>query len=495
MKSHEVLDYKRNLKKLLYPTKLLEFGFKKSDKQTVEKIQFDGGIIALLGRNGAGKSSVLKHIEKLVHNRFDEFETLLIESQLKLKYHNQEVSICLSGGDYQAFSELSAFRKKFVFLNYSEMQPEITKLLSQPNAEDILDGLESVELSPSDLAEISFLVGNSYSKVEFCEIEDYSEDIGDTFPFFDVQTEDGSRYTTLEMGQGERILFHYWWKFKKGIENNSIVLIEEPEVFLFPGSQKALSHFLIKLSVDRKLNIVVSTHSNYFYREVNKRVLLQQRNAKIIPLEIPKFDQIDKLLDLELFPRNLIFVEDKSAERLFNGLFGKFDQSVLAVWQAYGAVVSYDQLKNMSMNFDLRRLNRKIIVGIDAKEFDEVFLPIASKNKNQFEIKSDSCIFNVKGISIIKIPGFINPDEDTRKVACDNFEDFCNLLELSTHEVSIFLNSLRVVNAHDWLEEAERVLGVSRTEIFMAGCNLLRGKDGVQIQLSNIRSFLEELSI
>lgn len=493
MKSNEVLDYKRNLKKLNNSTKLVEFKFAHSEEQTIEKLDFHSGIAALLGRNGAGKSSVLRHINSLIHNKFSTEQRPFVETSLKILFNGQEKVINLSASVFSSFENIEEFRDRFLFLNYADLQTRIVSLLTQPNSADITVGLERVELTSNELEEISFLVGNKYQKVEFCEVEEYIDDIGDAFPFFEVQASDNSGYTTIEMGQGERILFHYWWKFHKGVERNSIILIEEPETFLFPGSQKNLSNFLIKKAVDLKLNIIISTHSSYFYKAVNKRVLLQQLNANIVGTEIPKHDYIDKLLDLEIFPRNLILVEDRAAQFIFNTLFGKYDQSILAEWQVYGAIVSYDQLRSLSINFDLSQLNRKTLVGVDAKEFDEKFIPLATEKKDQFTIINSSCIQNKKGISVIKIPGKINPDEDIRQIVCSNFSEFCSILGVDSDKYLPFKGAIQVIDAHDWLAKAEEIFGIGKAQIFSAGCQLFSSDEIIKTQMANISTFLEDL--
>lgn len=62
------------------------------------------------------------------------------------------------------------------------------------------------------------------------------------------------------MGSGELAVFFLWWTLRRAI-NRSILLIEEPETFLSPASQDAIGAHLVATGCDKKLCIVVTTHS------------------------------------------------------------------------------------------------------------------------------------------------------------------------------------------------------------------------------------------
>jgi hypothetical protein len=62
------------------------------------------------------------------------------------------------------------------------------------------------------------------------------------------------------MGSGEFAAFLLWWKLRRA-SAKSILLIEEPECFLSPGSQAALTDLLIQVMLKKKICAIVTSHS------------------------------------------------------------------------------------------------------------------------------------------------------------------------------------------------------------------------------------------
>src|ERR1019366_10504144 len=62
------------------------------------------------------------------------------------------------------------------------------------------------------------------------------------------------------MGTGELAIFFFWWSIERA-SRDAVLLIEEPETYLSPGSQEALCNFLIQAAVEKHLTLVVTSHS------------------------------------------------------------------------------------------------------------------------------------------------------------------------------------------------------------------------------------------
>ncbi|WP_239497026.1 AAA family ATPase [Cronobacter sakazakii] len=68
-------------------------------------------------------------------------------------------------------------------------------------------------------------------------------------------------------------LFGLWFYLEHQAKKGDILMIDEPELNLHPSNQRVIARFLAKL-VNSGLRIVVSTHSDYFVREINSLMML-----------------------------------------------------------------------------------------------------------------------------------------------------------------------------------------------------------------------------
>lgn len=67
---------------------------------------------------------------------------------------------------------------------------------------------------------------------------------------------------------------------KHTAQNNDLVIIDEPELNLHPDNQIKLTRILSQL-INKGLNLVVSTHSDYILREINNLIMLSSKDKEI----------------------------------------------------------------------------------------------------------------------------------------------------------------------------------------------------------------------
>jgi predicted ATPase len=99
-------------------------------------------------------------------------------------------------------------------------------------------------------------------------------------PFFEVSF-GNDRYDSRTMGAGEIAILYLWWAINRA-PRNALILIEEPETYLSPSSQESLSHFLIAEAVQKKLTVVMTSHSAKIigsFPDENLRFLFRDRNS------------------------------------------------------------------------------------------------------------------------------------------------------------------------------------------------------------------------
>lgn len=73
-------------------------------------------------------------------------------------------------------------------------------------------------------------------------------------------------------------LFGLWFYLEYQAKEHSVLMIDEPELNLHPSNQRAVARLIAKM-VNDGLNIVVSTHSDYFIRELNSLIMLGDNNG------------------------------------------------------------------------------------------------------------------------------------------------------------------------------------------------------------------------
>ncbi|HGU9806968.1 TPA: AAA family ATPase [Citrobacter freundii] len=76
-------------------------------------------------------------------------------------------------------------------------------------------------------------------------------------------------------------LFGLWFYLEHQAKKGDILMIDEPELNLHPSNQRVIARFLAKL-VNSGLRVIVSTHSDYFVKEINSLMMLHGVSEELI---------------------------------------------------------------------------------------------------------------------------------------------------------------------------------------------------------------------
>lgn len=74
-------------------------------------------------------------------------------------------------------------------------------------------------------------------------------------------------------------LFGLWFYLEYQAKEHDVLMIDEPELNLHPSNQRAVARFVGKM-INRGINVMVSTHSDYFIRELNSLIMLGSHAGK-----------------------------------------------------------------------------------------------------------------------------------------------------------------------------------------------------------------------
>jgi len=213
------------------------------------------------------------------------------------------------------------------------------------------------------------ITGRTYDTFITFEIEDYDRET--VFPYFKV-TVGTATYGSEDMGQGELCANYLIWALHR-LPENSILLLEEPEVHLPPRAQHALMNYVAQTAESKKLTVVVSTHSQHTMESIElKNVLLLSRHLlNFQSTNEPSRALLDESLRIINPKRNVLLTEDHSAGAFLTGILKEFDQRILD-GSDVGWVQGYSDLDEISARFPtaLKKTGLIAVYDGDQREAD-----------------------------------------------------------------------------------------------------------------------------
>ena len=129
------------------------------------------------------------------------------------------------------------------------------------------------------------------------------------------------QYSGFNMGAGEDTLISLLYFLQKA-PGGSLIVIEEIELGLHPSAQKRLAEVILEIALDKKLQIICSSHSYDFIDSLPRqaRILIEAHHAshKVTPSCTSRY-ALGHISDKPM-PELKIYCEDYFTERLANAL-------------------------------------------------------------------------------------------------------------------------------------------------------------------------------
>ncbi len=214
-------------------------------------------------------------------------------------------------------SELNAFDKFFYFLDFKrdrfpkkqDLLRFFSKKLKLAFENDSIEHYykqkneQKVTLPLSLTQKISQILGKSYSSIEIIK-HNFFKDWGYSIRV----TSENKRYTEAFSGSGESAVILLIYKISL-LPDNSLIILDEPETSLHPGAQRRLIEYLIDISISKKHQIVVSTHSpdiiegmpeeaikTIYTNENDKFDIINSQNYNLAFIELDKLSHLKKTI-------------------------------------------------------------------------------------------------------------------------------------------------------------------------------------------------------
>lgn len=140
-----------------------------------------------------------------------------------------------------------------------------------------------------------------------------------------VRTKNGMSYSEANAGSGENAIINMVCTVLAA-PNNSLILLDEPEVSLHPSAQKKLKNFLLQIIKKYHHQIIISTHSSVLIEGMPKEALKlfeMTENAKINITNGVYSSEAFYNIKEEVKDKYLIICEDVSAKTLLEGVLCK----------------------------------------------------------------------------------------------------------------------------------------------------------------------------
>jgi len=308
------------------PLQSIRVTYQESETGPAINLALDGPLSLLCGENGVGKSRAMRALHGALGRGFAQADfrpsvgpaapaVIAVSAMVRLSQEGGEL------GDAVELTRLDEIAAHFVdgdggsTIHWFDPTVQIPYLLHilrhDQSLGDLWEGVKPKRLDGEALAEVSGLVGRSYSALEIYEITDYKDHA--IVPYFRA-TSHGDTYGAEDMGLGELSLLFFFWMLGR-IAPGAIFLLEEPETFIAPRSQRTLIDVTAREALEKGLFVVVTSHSGVITERVppSHVDLVSRRGSAVTFARDPSRGMLADRLGL-VPPRSLIcLVEDDAA--------------------------------------------------------------------------------------------------------------------------------------------------------------------------------------
>ena len=409
-----------------FPQTIKEIYIPESDTTSEIKIEVNSALISLCGKNGAGKTSILEYIYHTLTNDCEENPKKIKDSYIKI--HNK------TNNSDMHFGNTGTHHSKVVYLDPSDEALNIRrKIINDYTFREDYDNEENEsDILQEAIGYIRKILFKDIKKITVIEVEGKLED-SEILPYLKIH-KSNITYDNINMGQGEHKVIYLIWRLLTA-ENNSIILLEEPEAFLCSKSQEYLMDFLAYIIQKKKIHIILTTHSDVILKNQNITscsIVKRATNDKILLTKENKKAKYLHALGLTPPKKGIFLVEDRFAKIFLEEVFSYFSSTLSS---EYHIDILNGESNIIETNKHYKSQNLNIIPILDADMLE--------KDHTQNGMTPINFLPSVKNLA---------PEEEIVEFIKDNQEEYAKSLSKDAETINEAIAAI-FVNHHDWFEE------------------------------------------
>lgn len=434
------------------------------------EVKLSPGITVLCGLNGVGKSSLIANIKTSLSLS----DTSIVS---KNKFINKVAAKIII--DNEEFDEFPS-GKENVTICYidSDQSIECLKYWEQSNVEELLEAEEPFEFNSDQLEELSQLVGKEYLSCTSYEISDQGKAFVPVF-FNISESEKQIEYNSTGVGIGEHFAIYMFYILER-LEKNSILIIEEPESYISVLSQRHLMNYIAKISSDKKISVILTSHSPHIINMVRKdniRLLIklngemdiytpsdQCEAANVLGIEYKKIENIIECKNTIA----TIFVEDYAARIFLEHLL----DIELPYIRNNVDIVSVNGESDITkrLEFDDKEHMVHKLIGI----YDADLQNTPGETTIRSKVKWPILFLPIENCVEIDIFNYLKTSDNIKTFStalCINETNFKAMLSKTAHD-----------NPHDKFPNICKYLSISKEQFITAFCSCWRNQNDEKIE-------------
>ncbi len=467
------------------------------------KVEFAYPVSVLSGPNGSGKTTVLGlaalgfhgvdgHFPQLARRQArsgEDFSYYTFQDFFFRGPGDPDVTGVQIGWRYRQAPELSISKQSDKWMRYERRPPRPVQYFGIGRAVPAIEQAvlrshfgqrgrpNEVALSNEAVRYVSRILGRPYSKAHALSSARWGV----------RRCANGrANYSSFNMGAGEDILFDLIGSIV-AMPKGSLVVIEEIEVGIHAGALTALAEVLLEIAWVKKLQIIISSHSERFVDAMPRpaRILLRRHGASHDVLYGPSTEFVFSSLSGVATPELLIYCEDKFAQRLIEAALPIYSRARVRVLPVGDKAALATQAECHIRDGD----NPRCIVVFDGDVSESEALRLVAPSNERVSPSQ---------ISWMRLPGDMAPEAFVASQVADDTE----VAEAIAGDLGLHVDELRALleraaagaDHHDIVREVARSVGVSEDEVAVALCRgVARSGEGIRLLRSNIDSALDGL--
>jgi predicted ATPase len=301
-----------------------------------QSVEFNFPVIAIVGENGSGKSTLLKVAACVydskdkdkrfypsaffVETHWDKIQRVRIDYRVKRGPHVESFRITKPTKRWRVPE--NAPKRDVFLLDIARTLPLDASVGYAKIARMAAAEIESAEINDVFRDRLSHVLGRNYSKARFATSDvDKKRQIG-------LLEREWGELSQFHQGAGEDATLDLF-RTLQGVPDNSLLLVDEVEASLHPRAQRRLVRFLLWLARQRRIQVVLSTHSPYVLQELPQeaRILLLPGPQGLSVVYGVSAEFAMSRLDDDVHPEVHLFVEDRESALLLREILASSEET------------------------------------------------------------------------------------------------------------------------------------------------------------------------